>query len=261
MQHEIDVLEGNKTWELVPLPAGKKTIGSKWVHKIKYKANGEIDKYKARLVAKGYTQREGLDYHETFSPVAKMVTVRTIISVAASKNWFLYQMDVNNAFLQGDLYEEVYMNFPQGFHRQGEYRVCKLLKSLYGLKQASRQCNIKLTTVLLQAGYCQSPHDHSLFTKQRGRIVIILIYVDDLLIIGSDKDLIEEAKKTLHSNFKVKDLGELKYFLGIEVLRSKQGILLNQRKYALELISDVGLSGAKPATIPLEANTRLTQLN
>lgn len=108
--HEIDALEGNKTWELVPLPVGKGSIGSKWVYKIKYKVNGEIHKYKTRLVAKGYTQREGLDYHKTFSPVAKMVRVRTIISVVTSKNWFLYQMDVNNCFLHGDLYEEVYID-------------------------------------------------------------------------------------------------------------------------------------------------------
>nr|XP_016473779.1 PREDICTED: uncharacterized mitochondrial protein AtMg00810-like [Nicotiana tabacum] len=144
-----------------------------------------------------------------------MVTVRTLNSVAASKNWFLYQMDVNNTFLQGDLHEKIYMDLPQGFHRQGKYR-------------------------------------------REGCIVIILIYVDDLLITGSDKDLIDGAKQTLHNNFKVKDLGELKYFLGIKVLRSKQGILLNQRKYALKLVYDVGLNGAKPSTTPLEANTRLT---
>lgn len=134
----MDALEGNKTWELVTLPVGKKAISSRWVYKIKHKNNGKIDKYKARLMVNGYIQLKGLDYHKTFSPMTKMVTVRTVISIATSKNWFLYQMDVNNAFLQGDLYEEVYMDLPQGFHRQREYRVCKLLKSLYGLKQASR---------------------------------------------------------------------------------------------------------------------------
>lgn len=188
-----------------------------------------------------------------------MVTVRTTISVAASHNCPLYQMDIHNAFLQGDLMEDVYMEMPQGFQKQGEYKVCKLLKSLYGLKQASRQWNLKLTEVLLDAGYSQSPYDHSLFTKRDGQgIAVILIYVDDLLITGNSRKLIQELKHSLHSRFKMKDLGDLKFFLGIEVMRSKAGILLNQRKYALELISATGLSGAKPANTPLEANVKLT---
>lgn len=186
--------------ELMPLQPGKHPIGSKWVYKVKLNANGDIDKYKVRLVAKGYTQKESLDYHETFSPVAMMGTVRTVISVAASKDWNLFQMDVSNAFLQGDLYEEVYMSLPQGFHGKGETRVCKLLMSLYGLKQDSRQWNIKLTTALLDAGYKQSSHDHSFITKHYGGdIVILLIYVDDILLTGSNIKLIDDAKKYLHS--------------------------------------------------------------
>ncbi|XP_059315701.1 uncharacterized protein LOC132066399 [Lycium ferocissimum] len=234
----------------------------KMVYKIKLKKNEDIDKYKTILVVKGYTQREGLDYHESFSPVAKMITVRTVISIAAANDWELFQMDVNNVFLQGDLDEDVYMSLPEGSHRQGEKRVCKLLKSLYGLKQASRQWNIKLTTALIGAGYSQSSHDHSLFTKQKGRgMVLVLIYVDDLLITGSCPTLIEETKKYLQSQFKVKDLGILKYFLGIEVMRSKSGILLNQTKYTLELIADVGLNGSKVSPTPLEANTKLTSVD
>ncbi|XP_070009699.1 uncharacterized mitochondrial protein AtMg00810-like [Nicotiana sylvestris] len=144
----------------------------------------------------------------------------------------------------------------------GEYKVCKLIKSLYGLKQASRQWNIKLTDAFLATGYKQSSYDHSLFTKQAGEeIAIILVYVDDLIITGSTKELIQEAKRTLHNNFKVKDLGELKYFLGIEVMRTKYGILLNQRKYELGLISDLGLSGDRPVTTPLEVNLNLTTID
>lgn len=147
------------------------------MYKIKYQANGEVERFKARLVAKGYSQQEGLDYHETFSPVAKMVTVRSVIALAVSKGWFLYQMDVYNAFLQGDLYEEVYMKMPEGFEKKGEKSVCRLLKSLYGLKQASRQWNIKLTTALLEAGFSQSVFDYSLFTlKRKEGMVIILVY-------------------------------------------------------------------------------------
>lgn len=136
MQEEIQALEDNKTWEIVSLPPGKKAIGCKWVYKIKYKATGEIERFKARLMAKGYSQQEGLDYQETFSPVVKMVTVRTVLTLAATKGWDVQQMDVYNAFLQGDLVEDVYMQLPQGFnHDYTESQpVCKLLKSLYGLK-------------------------------------------------------------------------------------------------------------------------------
>lgn len=228
---------------------------------MKYKANGEVERFKARLVAKGYSQQEGLDYHDTFSPVAKMVTVRSVIAFAVSKAWNLYQIDVYSAFLQGDLDEEVYMEVPEGFRRLGETKVCKLLKSLYGLKHASRQWNLKLTTALLDVGFNQSAHDYSLCTLKKGPdIVIILVYVDDLLITGSNTQLITEAKDTLHQQFKLKDLGELKYFLGIEVLRSSKGVVLNQRRYVSELIADIGLTGAKPAPTPQESNLRLTSV-
>nr|XP_016441060.1 PREDICTED: uncharacterized mitochondrial protein AtMg00810-like [Nicotiana tabacum] len=151
------------------------------------------------------------------------------------------------------------MELPEGFRQHGEKKVCKLLKSLYGLKQASRLWNIKLTEALLSAGFVQSHHDYSLFSlRKQDNLVIVLVYVDDLLITENSVQLIEHAKAILHRQFRVKDLGELKYFLGIEVLRSKTGILLNQKKYILELISELGLSGAKPASTPLEANVKLT---
>lgn len=139
MQQEIGALEKNRTWTLTNLPKGKRVINSKCVYKIKYKLNGEMEQYKARLVAKGFTQMEGVDYHDTFALVAKLVTMHTLLSVAAKRNWFAHQVDVNNAFLHGDLDEEAYMKVPQGFTKEGDIRVCRLHKSLYGLKQAS--CN------------------------------------------------------------------------------------------------------------------------
>ena len=139
MELEIQALEDNHTWEIVTLPTDKRAIGCKWVLKIKYKADGTVDRFKARLVARGYSQLEGLDYHDTFSPVVKMVTVRVVISLAATRKWSIHQMDVYNAFLQGDLEEEVYMTMPPGFfHNYKATHACKLVKSLYGLKQASR---------------------------------------------------------------------------------------------------------------------------
>jgi hypothetical protein len=185
MSKEIAALEENNTWVVTDLPPNKHPIGCKWVYKIKYRADGSIERYKARLVAKGYTQSEGLDYHETFSPVAKMTIVRTFLAVAAAKHWVLHQLDVNNAFLHGDLDEEVYMVLPPGFKGKGESKVCKLTKSLYGLKQASRQWFYKLSTALLDLGFSQSKADYSLFTKaQRSLFIGLLVYVDDIAIIA-----------------------------------------------------------------------------
>ncbi|XP_019244361.1 PREDICTED: uncharacterized protein LOC109224228 [Nicotiana attenuata] len=189
-----------------------------------------------------------------------MVTVRTILSIAAAQHWHIHQMDVYNAFLQVDLFDEIYMQLPPGFKSQGESQpVCRLIKSLYGLKQAPRQWNEKLTEALCTFGFIQSQHDHSLFVKRSTEgITVVLVYVDDMLITGSQPKLIEDTKAALQKAFKMKDLGELKYFLGIEFARSEKGILMHQRKYALELISELGLSAAKPAATPLEMNIKLT---
>ncbi|KAG8500212.1 hypothetical protein CXB51_004384 [Gossypium anomalum] len=188
-------------------------------------ANGT---FKARLVAKGYNQHEWIDFYDTFSLVVKQVTVRIIISLAAMFNWPLFQMDVFNAFLQGDLHEEVYMSVPEGFRSQGESK-------------------------------SQSLHDYSLFTKVKGdKIVLLLIYVDDLLITRNDGGMVAELKGILHLNFKMKDLGHLRYFLGIEVVCSKEGIVLHQKKYALKLIADLGLGGARCASTPFKQNAKYT---
>jgi len=159
MQSELAALEANQTWSLTSLPPGKTAIGCRWIYKIKRHSDGTIERHKAQLVAKGYTQLEDIDFHDTFSPTAKMITVRCLLALAATQNWSLHQLDVHNAFLHGDLHEEMYMCPPPGLQRQGENLVCRLNKSLYGLKQASRQWFAKFSAAIQVAGYVQSKAD------------------------------------------------------------------------------------------------------
>ncbi len=192
-------------------------------------------RYKARLVAKGYAQTYGIDYEETYSPVAKMTIVRAIIDMATSKGWSLHQMDVKNAFLHGDLQEEVYMEQPLGYLDQTYPNlVCRLKKALYGLKQAPRVWSNKIGQYLVISGFQTSNADFSLYVKKTNHgIVIIVIYVNDLIIIGNSDAYIFDLNKLLKQKFEMKDLGELRYFLGIEVIQAPKGIWLLQRQYAL----------------------------
>ena len=178
--------------------------------------------------------------------------------VAVNYDWPLFQMDVNNAFLHGDLEEEVYMDLPPGHPLQNkDGLVCKLKKSIYGLKQSPRAWYGKLSTALLKFGFKRSVADSSMFTRSNDRgIVVILIYVDDLVITGSNLQGIELLKQQLNREFDIKDLGKLKYFLGIEVARSHKGIFLSQRKYTLDLLKETGKLGVKPANIPMEYNNK-----
>ncbi|RVW16870.1 Retrovirus-related Pol polyprotein from transposon RE1 [Vitis vinifera] len=216
-------------------------------------------KVQSQAYSQGYTQQEGLDFFDTYSPVAKMTTVRVLLAIAAAKQWYLHQLDVNNAFLHGDLNEEVYMQLPPGFSTPNDPRVCKLKKSLYGLRQASRQWYSKLSSSLLKFGFSQAKTDSSLFIRQTSTsFIALLIYVDDVIIASNDLKEIDVVKKLLHESFTIKDLGELKYFLGIEVARSAKGIVLSQRKYALDVLKDSGFSGSKPVGFPMESSLKLT---
>ena len=261
MKNELDALNSTHTWSIVDLPPNKTPIGCKWVYKVKHNSDGTIERYKARLVAKGYTQLEGVDYFDTFSSVAKITTVRTLIALASIKHWYLEQLDVNNAFLHGDLHEEVYMSLPPGLkfpHNNGSTKVCKLHKSIYGLKQASRQWYSKLSESLISLGYTHSIADYSLFTKQHdAHFTALLVYVDDIVLTGNNYVEIQQVKSFLHNKFKIKDLGSLRYFLGIEVARSPSGIMINQRKYALELLDDTGYLATKPSSTPYDSSLKL----
>ena len=259
MNDEMEALNKNDTYEITELPPGRKAIGNKWVWKIKFKSNGEVDRYKARLVVKGCNQKEGVDFDETFSPVVKMVTIRCLLAVAIHNSWPVFQLDVNNAFLYGDLEETVYMKLPEGYFSKDDTRVCRLKKSLYGLKQAPRQWNAKLTATLIENGFSQSKSDYSLFTKSdNGVFLALLVYVDDIIITGNSVTEIERFKIFLNTKFMIKDLGKLKYFLGIEVNDIENGICLNQRKYCLDLLSEYGMLACKPAKTPLQSKLVLT---
>ena len=260
MQEELAALEKNGTWELTSLPEGKKALDSKWVYKVKFKPNGEVERYKARLVARGDRQVKGKDYKATFSPVAKFATVRTMIALATKRGWKLHQLDINNAFLHGHLEEEVYLKIPTGYttpHTPGQ--VCRLKKSLYGLKQASRQWNIELRGFLKHLGYHQCARDSSVFFKPTGtKLSIALVYVDDLLLTGDDEEGLQHLKMSLDKAFTIKDLGELRYFLGIEVARSVKGTVINQRKYIQDLISDTGFHNCSPTSFPFPKGVKLS---
>lgn len=218
-----------------------------------------MERYKARLVAKGYTQIEGIDYTETFAPVAKMVTVRALLAIASVRNWPIHQLDVNNAFLHGDLLEEVYMDPPPGYSKLRQSKqVCKLNKSLYGLKQASRQWFAKLTSALLSADYTQSKADYSLFFSHTSTAcTLVIVYVDDILVSGSSDKEISRLKLMLDDAFTINDLGQIKYYLGLEVSRSPQGIFVHQQKYILDLLSAFDVTDSKPFTIPMEQHLKL----
>jgi hypothetical protein len=204
---------------------------------------------------KGYTQTYGIDYLETFAPVAKMNTVRVILSLVANFGWDLHQYDVKNAFLHGDLEEEIYMEAPPGFEFK-EGMVCKLKKALYGLKQSPRAWFGRLTTVMIALGYRQSQGDHSLFIRhsKSGGVTVLLVYVDDMIVTGNDTLEMHNLKLHLLKEFDIKELGRLKYFLGIEVAHSKQGIFISQHKYVYDLLQETGMLGCKPVDTPIEFN-------
>ncbi|KAL1192817.1 Retrovirus-related Pol polyprotein from transposon TNT 1-94 [Cardamine amara subsp. amara] len=261
IKSEVNSLEDLGTWTIEDLPEGKKALGCKWVFRLKFNSDGTLERHKARLVVLGNHQTEGVDYDETFAPVCKMTTVRAFLQYAVNKNWVIHQMDVHNAFLHGDLDEEVYMKLPPGFRTENKNKVCRLRKSLYGLKQAPRCWFEKLGSALREFGFEQNVSDYSLFTYEKGGDRLhVLVYVDDLIVSGNSLEVVTTFKNYLSECFHMKDLGVLRYFLGIEVARGPDGIYLCQRKYALDIIAETGLLGVKPVTFPLEQNHKLGEV-
>lgn len=258
MQEEYDSLMENRTWDLVDKPKSKKPISCKWVFKKKRTSTGEIERYKARLVVKGYSQKYGIDYEETFSPVVRYTTVRYLMGLAVKFNLEIEQMDAVTAFLQGELSEEIYMEQPQGFNSNNQ--VCRLRKSLYGLKQASRVWNEKLDKALKRFGLTQSNVDSCLYYHIEGdRIFIVAIYVDDLLILHNDLKRRDNFKKNLMNTFKMKDIGNAEYVLGIKITRDREKgkIWLDQKLYIENLLEKYNMTECNPVSTPTDPNQKL----
>ncbi|KAI5334710.1 hypothetical protein L3X38_024843 [Prunus dulcis] len=260
MTEEISMIEKNSTWKLVDRPGSKPIVGVKWIYKTKLNLDGSIQKHKARLVAKGYTQKPGIDFNETFAPVARLDTIRTLIALAAQKGWKLWQLDVKSAFLNGVLEEEVYVDQPEGFVIKGaEDKVYRLRKALYGLKQAPRAWYSEIDTYLYQCGFHRSPSEATLYvrTKEGVGTLIISIYVDDIVYTGSSDELVKEFKAEMMCKYEMSDLGLLHHFLGMGVTQTEGSIFIHQKKYALTLLDKFGLKDCKSVSTPLVATDKL----
>ncbi|KAG9455261.1 hypothetical protein H6P81_008165 [Aristolochia fimbriata] len=263
MKNEMLSLEDNQTWELVKMPAKKKVLQNKWIFRVKQEAGG-VQRYKARLVVKGFGQREGIDFHDLFVPVVKMTSIRTILSIVAVKGLYLEQLDVKTTFLHGDLEEEIYMRQPAGFEVIGkESWVCKLKRSLYGLKQAPRQWYLKFDRFMLYIGFARSNADHCVYLQRfnDGDYIILTLYIDDMLIAGTNMKKIDDLKKWLANQFSMKDLGEAKQLLGMQITRDKKKkkLSLSQEGYVKKDLERFNMHESKAVTTTLGSQFKLSK--
>ena len=259
VQTELAQLSAMGTWDLVDPPPDRKPVGNRWVLVKKTNKEGEVIKYKARLVAKGYSQIPGMDYTDTFSPVVRLETIRAILALAAVLDWDIQQMDVKGAYLNGILKEEIYMRQPEGFG-DGTPRVCRLRKTLYGLKQAGREWNIELNRRLLDAGFTRLLADPCAYIRvQNGHVEIVTVWVDDLLLFTNNSDVMSKLKTELQTMFEVTDLGEPRKIVGIEIERDRamRTIKISQSKYIEHILRKHGLEHANAVGMPLDPGVTL----
>jgi hypothetical protein len=262
IHEELNSIEENETWELTDLPPGRKSIGSKWVFTLKKDETGAIAQYKARLVAQGFTQKYNVDYFDVFAPVARPATLRALLSFAGKNNYVVKQYDVKTAFLNGKLDEEIYLRQPPGFKSNDQ--VYRLKKSLYGLKQAAKVWNDTLTRELSQMGFKQSEADKCIFVlSDQNDLCYLLVHVDDMLIASSNKNLIEKCANSIGKCFKIKDLGMVKHYLGIDVSRDEKGnFMLSQTPYIEKILEVSGMVDARHSKFPLDSGYyRITDEN
>ena len=259
MQDELLQFERNHVWTLVELPNGKAAIGTKWVFRNKKDENGVVVRNKARLVAKGYCQEEGIDYEETFAPVARLEAIRIFLAYAAHRGFIVNQMDVKSAFLNGKIKEEVYVQQPPGFESE-KYpnHVYFLDKALYGLKQAPRAWYERLSTFLIKHDFNRGTTDITLFyKKQADEILLVQIYVDDIIFGSTNDSMCKEFEALMQSEFEMSMMGELTFFLGLQVKQSTEGIFINQSKYVHDLLTKYKIADASPMRTPMATGTRL----
>lgn len=244
---------------MVELPPGRKAVGCKWVFKLKHSCDGTVERFKARLVAKGYTQKYGIDYDETFSPVVRFSSIRCLLAFAVQNDLLIHQMDVETAFLNGKLDEEIYMQQPEGYVKPGEeHLVCKLEKSLYGLKQSSRCWNKVLRECIEKIGFIQASADPCVFIRKNA-LTIIGVHVDDLMILARNITEMRSVKDSLKLQFKMKDMGELHYYVGVCIVqdvKNKQ-VFLHQGHYVEKMLEKFGQTEAKPVSTPADLNVKL----
>lgn len=253
MKEEMQMIEKNKTWSLVQRPTDKNVVSVKWIYRLKTDSNGIVVRHKARLVARGFAQQYGVDYLETFAPVSRHETIRLLLAVAAQRKWKLFQLDVKSAFLNGELEEEIYVEQPLGFEEKGkEDHVLHLHKALYGLKQAPRAWYNRIDEFFRRENFKRSDNDHALYTKETdGKLLVVCIYVDDLIVTGDDENMVEEFKATMKEEFEMSDLGQLNYFLGMEIEQSQGEIRLSQEYYAKKLLKKFNMEDCKSMNTPL----------
>eukprot|EP00253_Pinus_taeda_P015702 PITA_15702 len=261
MDEEMNAIERNKTWDLVELPKGKEVIGVKWVYKTKSNVEGKIERHKARLVVKGYKQQYGRDYEETFAPVARMETVRAVLSIIAQNKWKVYQMDVKSAFLNEVLMEEIYIEQPLSYEKKGqENKVCRLKKALYGMKQTPRAWYSRIDSYLLENEFDKCEGEPTVYIKEKdGKLLIFVLYVDDVIFTGNDVYLIENFKTVMKEEFEMTDIGLLSYFLGIEVDQNENGIFISQAKYVNEVLGRFNMQDCKAAITPTVMGLKLSK--
>ncbi|GJZ65101.1 putative ribonuclease H-like domain-containing protein [Tanacetum coccineum] len=259
MQEELLQFKLQEVWTLVDLPNGKRAIGTKWVFRNKKDERGIVIKNKARLVAQGYTQEEGIDYDEVFAPVTRIKAIRLFLAYASFKHFVVYQMDVKSAFLYGKIEEEVYVCQPLGFEDPNfPDRVYKVEKALYGLHQAPRAWYETLSTYLLDNGFQRGKIDKTLFIKRdKGDILLVQVYVDDIIFGSTKKSLCAEFEKMTHKKFQMSSIGELTFFLGLQVKQKEDRIFISQDKYVTEILKKFGFTNVKTASTPMETQKPL----
>ena len=260
MEKEMKSLRESEVWDLVELPSGRKPVGSKWVFKVKTDEDGNVERYKARLVAQGFTQKFGADYDETFCPVVRLESIRTLIALSVQHGLQLHQVDVTTAFLNGKLEEEVFMKQPEGFVAKGrEHLVCRLKKSLYGLKQSPRCWNTALDKHLREIGFTQTESDPCIYRASKGEPFFLGVYVDDIVMASKSQTRLAEVKKSLAKKFDIKDLGRLHHFLGMKVVQDETmgNVWVGQHAYTENLLRKFGMESAKPVATPVDTSTKL----